>query len=160
MSCLPPPSRLRSIPDPLRHHARTPRAQVYEGLTYKLSLTFPAEYPYVAPVIRFVTPCFHPNVDAQHGSICLDILKDKWSAAYSVSTILMSLRSLLGEPNNESPLNSYAAQLWSNPEGKQPLFPPPPPAPPAHSFAPATPPFTTARARLASALVQSISASS
>ena len=81
------------------------------------------------------------------GNICLDILKEKWSAAYSVRTILLSIQawtassqqliqyclphvqrtyanlcmtlvlpaqSLLGEPNNESPLNVHAAQLWSN----------------------------------------------
>ena len=88
---------------------------VYEGLTYKLSLKFPADYPYTAPTIKFTTPCFHPNVD-QYWNICLDILKEKWSAAYSVSTILLSLRSLLGEPNNDSPLNGYAAQIWDNQE--------------------------------------------
>lgn len=85
----------------------------YEGLTYKLTLKFPADYPYSAPTIAFATPCFHPNVD-QYGNICLDILKDKWSAAYSVSTILMSLRTLLGDPNPASPLNGYAAQLWED----------------------------------------------
>ena len=84
-------------------------------MTYKLSLSFPSDYPYTAPTIKFVTPCFHPNVD-NHGNICLDILKEKWSAAYSVETILVSLRSLLGEPNNDSPLNGYAAQLWDNQE--------------------------------------------
>jgi ubiquitin-conjugating enzyme E2 C len=47
---------------------------VYEGLTYKLSLSFPKDYPYTAPTIKFVTPCFHPNVD-EYGNICLDILK-------------------------------------------------------------------------------------
>ena len=88
---------------------------VYEGLKYKLSLKFPEDYPYSAPTIKFVTPCFHPNVD-NHGNICLDILKEKWSAAYSVETILVSLRSLLGEPNNDSPLNGYAAQIWDNQE--------------------------------------------
>jgi ubiquitin-conjugating enzyme E2 C len=88
----------------------------YEGLSYKLSLSFPEDYPYAAPTIKFTTPCFHPNVD-QHGNICLDILKEKWSPAYSVSTILVSLRSLLGEPNNDSPLNGYAAQLWDSPVG-------------------------------------------
>jgi len=86
---------------------------VYAGLTYKLSISFPENYPYTAPTIKFVTPCFHPNVD-QHGNICLDILKDKWSATYSVSTILTSLRSLLSDPNNDSPLNGVAAQLWAN----------------------------------------------
>uniref|UniRef100_A0A1A8JZC1 Ubiquitin-conjugating enzyme E2 C n=1 Tax=Nothobranchius kuhntae TaxID=321403 RepID=A0A1A8JZC1_NOTKU len=86
---------------------------VYEGLRYRLSLEFPAGYPYHAPRVKFVTPCFHPNVDDQ-GFICLDILKDKWSALYDVRSILLSIQSLLGEPNNESPLNTTAAELWSN----------------------------------------------
>ena len=38
--------------------------QVYEGLTFKLSLKFPTSYPYEAPQVTFLTPCFHPNVDA------------------------------------------------------------------------------------------------
>ena len=83
---------------------------------YKLSIKFPATYPYTAPTVKFETPCFHPNVD-QFGNICLDILKDKWSAVYNVRTVLLSIQSLLGEPNNESPLNGYAAALWENQSG-------------------------------------------
>lgn len=45
--------------------------------------------------MKFETPCYHPNVD-QSGNICLDILKEKWSALYDVRTILLSLQSLLG----------------------------------------------------------------
>ncbi|XP_077993755.1 ubiquitin-conjugating enzyme E2 C-like [Glandiceps talaboti] len=86
---------------------------VYEGLQYKLSLEFPSNYPYAAPVVKFSTPCYHPNVD-QYGNICLDILKEKWSALYDVQTILLSIQSLLAEPNNESPLNVNAAELWEN----------------------------------------------
>ena len=88
-------------------------ATVFEGLEYAIAIAFPGDYPYTAPKITFTTPIFHPNVDT-HGNICLDILKEKWSAAYSVKTMLMSLQSLLGEPNNESPLNVQAAQLWEN----------------------------------------------
>ena len=69
-----------------------------------------ADYPFKAPLVKFETACFHPNVD-QYGNICLDILKDKWSAAYSVRTVLLSIQSLLGEPNNDSPLNAYAAKV-------------------------------------------------
>eukprot|EP01089_Gocevia_fonbrunei_P017642 TRINITY_DN5783_c0_g1_i2.p1 TRINITY_DN5783_c0_g1~~TRINITY_DN5783_c0_g1_i2.p1 ORF type:complete len:136 (+),score=30.10 TRINITY_DN5783_c0_g1_i2:70-477(+) len=90
-----------------------PPATVYEGLSYKLSLKFPQDYPYSAPTVRFETACFHPNVD-QYGTICLDILKEKWSAIYNVSTILLSIQSLLGEPNNDSPLNVFAANLWDD----------------------------------------------
>eukprot|EP00731_Ephydatia_muelleri_P026059 Em0018g159a len=89
------------------------KGTVYDGLRYKLSLTFPSRYPYTAPTVKFTTPCYHPNVDEQ-GNICLDILKDKWSALYDVRTILLSIQSLLGEPNNDSPLNSEAADLWKN----------------------------------------------
>eukprot|EP00250_Pteridium_aquilinum_P003135 c13467_g1_i1 orf=262-828(+) len=88
---------------------------VYEGLSYKLLLQFPTDYPFKPPLVKFETVCFHPNVD-QYGNICLDILQDKWSSAYDVRTILLSIQSLLGEPNNGSPLNSYAAALWSNQE--------------------------------------------
>ncbi|KAJ1386099.1 Ubiquitin-conjugating enzyme E2 [Sesbania bispinosa] len=88
---------------------------VFEGTEYKLSLSFPNDYPFKPPKVKFETTCFHPNVDV-HGNICLDILQDKWSSAYDVRTILLSIQSLLGEPNISSPLNPHAAQLWSNQE--------------------------------------------
>lgn len=83
----------------------------YENLTFKLSFSFPENYPYAPPTVLFKTPIYHPNVDFS-GRICLDILKDKWSAVYNVQSVLLSLQSLLGEPNNASPLNGQAAELW------------------------------------------------
>lgn len=91
------------------------KGTMYEGLSYKLSLRFPLDYPFKPPQVKFETMCFHPNVD-QYGNICLDILQDKWSSAYDCRTILLSIQSLLGEANIESPLNSSAAALWSNQE--------------------------------------------
>ncbi|KZF22122.1 hypothetical protein L228DRAFT_268614 [Xylona heveae TC161] len=88
-----------------------PADTYYEGLTFKLSFAFPATYPYNPPTVIFKTPIYHPNVDFS-GRICLDILKDKWSAVYNVQSVLLSLQSLLGEPNNASPLNGQAAELW------------------------------------------------
>ncbi|TKY71048.1 Ubiquitin-conjugating enzyme E2 19 [Spatholobus suberectus] len=93
------------------------KGTVFEGTEYKLSLSFPNDYPFKPPNVKFETTCFHPNVDL-HGNICLDILQDKWSSAYDVRTILLSIQSLLGEPNISSPLNPQAAQLWSNQEGR------------------------------------------
>ncbi|KAH6918766.1 ubiquitin-conjugating enzyme E2 [Coprinopsis sp. MPI-PUGE-AT-0042] len=92
-----------------------PSETIYAGLSFKINILFPSNYPYVSPTIRFDTPCYHPNFDINSGAICLDILQDKWSAVYSVQTILLSLQSLLGEPNNQSPLNPEAAGLWNNP---------------------------------------------
>ncbi|KAF1353796.1 ubiquitin-conjugating enzyme E2 [Delphinella strobiligena] len=90
-----------------------PEGTPYSGLTLKLDFQFPARYPYVPPEVRFKTPIYHPNVDMK-GRICLDILKDKWSAVLNVGSVLLSLQSLLGEPNNASPLNGHAAELWDN----------------------------------------------
>ncbi|CAI0442810.1 unnamed protein product [Linum tenue] len=50
------------------------KGTAYEGLSYKLSLRFPLEYPFKPPQVKFETMCFHPNVD-QFGNICLDILQ-------------------------------------------------------------------------------------
>lgn len=89
------------------------KCQVYEDLRYKLSLEFPSGYPYNAPTVKFLTPCYHPNVDTQ-GNICLDILKDKWSALYDVRTILLSIQSLLG--GKLSPLHPCAQVSWEPPD--------------------------------------------
>ena len=70
----------------------------YANLTFKLSFEFTSSYPYAPPTVLFKTPIYHPNVDFS-GRICLDILKDKWSAVYNVQSVLLSLQSLLGEPN-------------------------------------------------------------
>lgn len=90
-----------------------PKDTVYDGQRYRLLLEFPNSYPYSPPSVHFLTKCFHPNIDLQ-GALCLDILKEKWSALYDVRTILLSIQSLLGEPNNESPLNSQAASMWAD----------------------------------------------
>ena len=75
-----------------------PAGTPYESLVLKLTFDFPDTYPYNPPTVLFKTPIYHPNVDFS-GRICLDILKDKWSAVYNIGTVLLSLQSLLGEPN-------------------------------------------------------------
>ncbi len=91
----------------------------YEDLEFTVSLKFPTNYPFEPPYVSFVTPCFHPNVDS-HGAICLDILKENWSAVYTATQVLLSVQSLLDNPNVASPLNMQAAQLWKDqPEFKK-----------------------------------------
>ena len=70
----------------------------YADLTFKLKFEFSSNYPYSPPTVLFKTPIYHPNVDFS-GRICLDILQEKWSAVLNVQSVLLSLQSLLGEPN-------------------------------------------------------------
>ena len=91
------------------------KGTVYEGLEFQLKVLFPEQYPFQAPLVTFVTPCFHPNVSTS-GDLCLDILKENWSPSYSAQQILLSIQSLLDNPNNFSPLNTTAATLWGKEE--------------------------------------------
>ncbi|KXT15237.1 hypothetical protein AC579_1366 [Pseudocercospora musae] len=95
-----------------------PSGTPYESLNLKLTLSYPNNYPYAPPEVLFKTPIYHPNVDFS-GRICLDILKPggenkegAWSAVLNTGSVLLSIQSLLGEPNNSSPLNGEAATLW------------------------------------------------
>lgn len=56
---------------------------------------------------------FHPNVYAS-GELCLDILQNRWSPTYDVSSILTSIQSLLNDPNISSPANVEAANLYKD----------------------------------------------
>ena len=88
-----------------------PEKTCWEGGIFKLTLDFTDSYPSSAPKIRFVTPMFHPNV-YNSGEICLDILQNKWSAIYNVSSILLSIQSLLADPNCQSLANVEAGKLY------------------------------------------------
>ena len=106
LSSTPGISAFPSSPENLLNWTATiagPSDTPYASLTFKLSFQFPSSYPYAPPTVLFKTPIFHPNVDFS-GRICLDILKDKWSAVYNVQSVLLSLQSLLGEPNKCAPL--------------------------------------------------------
>ena len=89
-----------------------PEDTPWEGGTFKLNLTFSEDYPNKAPVVKFESKMFHPNI-YNDGGICLDILQNQWSPIYDVSAILTSIQSLLCDPNPNSPANSEAARLYS-----------------------------------------------
>lgn len=83
---------------------RGPRETFWQDNIYSLQMTFKATYPMNAPDVRFMTPIFHPNV-YQDGRICLDILSGAWSPIYGIEAIITSIRSLLCDPNPDSPAN-------------------------------------------------------
>lgn len=91
-----------------------PKDSPYEELINIINIELPIDYPHQAPKIYFKTKIFHPNIDENNGTICLDILKDKWRPIYTLRTILISIISLLSDPNPESPLNGLAASMYQN----------------------------------------------
>ena len=87
-----------------------PSATPYEGGIFYLKIFFPPDYPFKPPKITFETKIYHPNINSV-GAICLDILKDKWSPALSISKVLISICSMLDDPNPNDPLVSEIANL-------------------------------------------------
>uniref|UniRef100_A0A453FE03 UBC core domain-containing protein n=1 Tax=Aegilops tauschii subsp. strangulata TaxID=200361 RepID=A0A453FE03_AEGTS len=94
-----------------------PAQSPYEGGVFKLELFLPEEYPMAAPKVRFLTKIYHPNID-KLGRICLDILKDKWSPALQIRTVLLSIQALLSAPNPDDPLSENIAKHWKSNEAE------------------------------------------
>merc|ERR1711990_1227031 len=92
-----------------------PAASAFDKGIFKLEIFLPEEYPMTPPKVRFLTKIYHPNVD-RLGRICLDILKDKWSPALQIRTVLISIQALMSAPNPDDPLNNEAAEQWKSNE--------------------------------------------
>ncbi|CAK7265913.1 ubiquitin conjugating enzyme Ubc7/UbcP3 [Sporothrix epigloea] len=102
-----------------------PEGTPFEGGVFPAELKFPKDYPLVPPTMRFVgCEVWHPNVYPS-GLVCISILhapgndpnhyelaSERWSPVQSVEKILISVMSMLAEPNDESPANVEAAKMW------------------------------------------------
>lgn len=84
----------------------------YAGGVWRVRFTFTSDFPHKNPSIGFVDHVLHPNVEWEHGSVCLDALTgDEWSpVTRCVSVVEMLLPGLLANPNPEHPLNADAAR--------------------------------------------------
>jgi ubiquitin-conjugating enzyme E2 E len=93
-----------------------PPGSVYESGIFYLDIHFSTDYPFKPPKVTFKTRIYHCNVNSQ-GAICLDILKDNWSPALTISKVLLSICSLLTDCNPHDPLvGSIANQYITNRE--------------------------------------------
>ena len=87
-----------------------PESSPYENGVFFLRIDFPKDYPFKPPKVIFTTPIYHCNINSS-GGICLDILKDKWSPALTISKVLLSICSLMDDPNPKDPLMPEIADL-------------------------------------------------
>eukprot|EP00039_Didymoeca_costata_P019975 m.339579 g.339579 ORF g.339579 m.339579 type:complete len:168 (+) comp18873_c0_seq1:171-674(+) len=96
----------------------------FEGGLFSAQLSFPKDYPLNPPKMKFTCQMFHPNV-YEDGSVCISILHapgedpsgyeqaaERWSPVQSIEKILLSVVSILAEPNDESGANVDASKMW------------------------------------------------
>lgn len=101
-----------------------PPGTIYEGGYFKARINFPMDYPYSPPQLRFLTEIFHPNI-YDNGEVCISILhpaindvtsgelpSERWNPSQTVRTVLLSVISMLNEPNCTSPANVDASILY------------------------------------------------
>ncbi|KAB5534945.1 hypothetical protein DKX38_018031 [Salix brachista] len=94
-----------------------PADSPFTGGVFLVSIHFPPDYPFKPPKVSFRTKVFHPNINS-NGSICLDILKEQWSPALTISKVLLSICSLLTDPNPDDPLVPEIAHMYKTDRAK------------------------------------------
>ncbi|KAM9603330.1 ubiquitin-conjugating enzyme E2 D2 isoform 2-T2 [Morphnus guianensis] len=111
-----PPAQCSAGPvgDDMFHWQATimgPNDSPYQGGVFFLTIHFPTDYPFKPPKVAFTTRIYHPNINS-NGSICLDILRSQWSPALTISKVLLSICSLLCDPNPDDPLVPEIARIY------------------------------------------------
>ena len=104
------------IDDDIYHWQATimgPEGSPYQDGVFYLRIEFPHDYPFKPPKVSFITKIYHCNINSA-GSICLDILKDQWSPALTISKVLLSICSLMDDQNPNDPLMLDIANLYMN----------------------------------------------
>jgi len=118
-----PPTNCMAGPvdDDIFHFQATimgPPGTPYAGGVFFLDVIYPIDYPFKPPNIKFTSKIYHCNINSENGAISLDILTDQWSPSLSISSLLLSISSLLSDPNPDKPLVPEIATLFKNDRAK------------------------------------------
>ena len=89
-----------------------PKDTPYKGGTFVIDIKLIGNYPFEPPKVKFDTKVWHPNVSSQTGAICLDILRQEWSAALTIKTALISVRAMLSSPEPDDPQDEVVAREY------------------------------------------------
>ncbi|KJR89935.1 ubiquitin-conjugating enzyme E2 G2 [Sporothrix schenckii 1099-18] len=90
---------------PLHNYLQLPPREWFLSADAHLFSPFPPVYPSGLVCISILHP---PGDDPNH----YEQASERWSPVQSVEKILISVMSMLAEPNDESPANVEAAKMW------------------------------------------------
>ncbi|CAF2101674.1 hypothetical protein BRARA_E02760 [Brassica rapa] len=88
-----------------------PSGTPYEGGIFFLDMIFPSDYPFKPPKVVFKTRIYHCNVDAS-GNLSVEILRDSWSPALTITKVLQAIRSIFLKPETYNPALPVIARLY------------------------------------------------
>lgn len=91
-----------------------PDGSPYAGGIFFLQIECSLEYPQKPPRIRFMTKVYHPNVSSEDGLIYVDILERNWCPALTIEKLLLSIQSLLTDPNAKDAAEPEIADEYIN----------------------------------------------
>jgi len=98
-------------------NVKGPADTPYENGTFHFTVIFPDNFPFKPPAITFITKIYHPGFN-EEGHICLQMLRDEWKPATSMSTVFKSIRDKIGKPDPDDPFDTEVAAVLKTNEAK------------------------------------------